>query len=159
VTVQNGAAAIMAPASEATAIHAVPARWLVRGFRLLVLRELVSDHEPPAFAVIAQRLLRRPERLTRHGLFFGRAFAPDVMAWLVDALGRPALHDEAGKPFRNARWPVSTWYREPRFWPDGARSVEWFVEVAFPDDASWEAFRQHWLARLMGETDETGDCR
>lgn len=144
----------MAPASEATAIHAVPAQWRERGFRLLVLRELLSDHEPPAFALIAQRLLRRPQRLTRHGLFFGRAFAPDVMAWLTDQLGRPAQHDEAGKPIRNARWPVSTWHREPRLWPGGGRSVEWFVDVAFPDDASWAAFRQRWDARLMGEETE-----
>jgi hypothetical protein len=155
----DGASAVTVAPDGATAIHAVPAQWLVRGFRLLVLRELVSDHEPPAFALIAQRLLRRPQRLTRHGLFFGRAFVPEVMAWLVDELGRAAFRDDTGKPVRNARWPVSTWHREPRFWPAGVRSVEWFVDVVFQDDASWAAFRERWHARLMGETDETGHGR
>ena len=150
----DSAGAIPAAPGEAAAIHAVPALWLARGFRLLVLRELLFEGEPPAFALIAQRLLRRPQRLTRHGLFFGRAFAPDVMAWLIAQLGRPALHDDTGKPVRNARWPVTAWHREPRLWPDGTRSVEWFVDVFFADDASWAAFRERWQARLMVEGED-----
>ena len=144
-----------AGADEATAIDAVSPQWQPRGFRLLVLRELLSENEPPAFAFIAQRLLRTPQRLTRHGLYFGRAFAPDVMAWLIEQLGRPARHDETGKPIRNARWPVSTWHREPRQWPGGVRSIEWFVDVTFQDDASWAVFRAHWYGKLTGESDET----
>jgi hypothetical protein len=142
-----------APA-KATDIHAVPARWRERGFCLLVLRELLADHEPPAFAFIEQRLLRPPHRLTRHGVFFGRAFVPDVTVWLVNELGRAALHDDAGKPLHNPRWPVSTWHREPRLWPNGVRSVEWFIDVAFPDNASWAAFRERWHARLTAESED-----
>ena len=145
-----------AGADEATAIHAVPPQWQQRGFRLLVLRELLCENEPPAFAFIAQCLLRMPQRLTRHGLYFGRAFAPDVMAWLIEnnSAGRRDTTKPAN-PIRNPRWPVSAWHRESRQWPGGLRSVEWFVDVTFQDDASWTAFRARWHGKLMGESDET----
>src|SRR5271170_4473455 len=82
---------MMTSRDEATAVHAVPAQWLECGFRLLVLRELRAENEPPAFAWIEQHLLRTPQRLTRHGLFFGLAFRPEIMAWLSEHLGRPSL--------------------------------------------------------------------
>jgi hypothetical protein len=66
----------MTSQQEATSVHAVPAQWLERGFRLLILRELHTEKEPPAFAWIEQRLLRTPQRLTRHGLFLEGPFCP-----------------------------------------------------------------------------------
>jgi hypothetical protein len=141
---------------EATAVHAVPARWLECGFRLLVLRELRTENEPPAFAWIEQHLLRTPQRLTRHGLFFGLAFRPEIMAWLSEHLGRPSLREGTGKPHRNSRWPISAWHSEPRLWPGGTQTIEWFVDVVFQDQASWTAFRQRWHGRLMGKVDEPG---
>jgi hypothetical protein len=150
----DGTGAMTGTPDGATAIHALPACRLACGFRLLVLREILCDDEPPAFAFIAQRLMRAPQRLTRHGLYFGRAFVPDVAAWLVEQFGRAALHDDTGKPIRNLRWPVATWHREPQLWPRGVRSIEWFVDVTFADDASWAAFRARWHARLMGESGE-----
>ena len=77
---------MMTSQDEATAVHAVPAQWLECGFRLLILRELRTENEPPAFAWIEQHLLRTPQRLTRHGLFFGMAFRPEIMAWLSEHL-------------------------------------------------------------------------
>ncbi len=141
---------------DATAIHAVPAQWLERGFRLLMMRELHTENEPPAFAWIEQRLLRTPQRLTRHGLFFGRAFLPEIMTWMSEYLGRPALRESTSKTYRNPLWPVTSWHGEPRLWPSGIRTVEWFVDVVFQDEASSTAFRQRWHARLMGETEGSG---
>ncbi len=86
---------------EATAIHAVPAQWLDCGFRLLVMREFHTGKEPPAFAFIEQRLLRTPERLSRHGLSFASTFLPGIMAWLSHCLGCPSLRDAAGSPYGN----------------------------------------------------------
>ena len=136
---------------EASAIHAVPAQWLERGFRLLVLRELHTETTPPAFAWIEQQLMRTPERLSRHGLFFGNTFRPEVMAWLIEHLGRPSVRDkEDGPARRNASWPDLAWHRENRDWPEGLRTTEWFVDVIFPMEAHWTVFRQHWLDRLLG---------
>ena len=122
---------MMTSQDEATAVHAVPAQWLECGFRLLILRELRTENEPPAFAWIEQHLLRTPQRLTRHGLFFGMAFRPEIMAWLSEHLGRPSLREGTGKPSRNPLWPNSGWYGEPRLWPGDIHTIEWFVDVAF----------------------------
>jgi hypothetical protein len=92
---------------EPTAIHAVPAQCLDRGFRLLILRELHTGEEPPAFAWIDQYLLRTPQRLSRHGLSFASTFLPEIMAWLTDLLGRPSLRASTGEPYRNSRWPFT----------------------------------------------------
>ncbi len=138
---------------EFTAIHAVPARMLERGFRLLALRQVHAPAAPPAFSVIDQHILRRPERLSRHAVFFASTFLPEIMAWLSALLGRPALHDAVGSARRNPRWPALTWHREDRSWPDGTNTTEWLVEVAFQDEASWTAFRQRWAARLEGRSD------
>jgi hypothetical protein len=139
---------------DANCIHAVPAQWLERGFRLLTLRELHAETQPPAFAWIEQRLLRTPERLSRHGLYFGNTFRPEVMAWLIEHLGRPSVRDsDDGPARRNASWPALAWHREIRAWPEGFRTMEWFVDVIFPAEAHWNAFRQHWLDRLLGKAD------
>jgi len=111
---------------EPTAIHAVPAQCLDRGFRLLILRELHTGEEPPAFAWIDQYLLRTPQRLSRHGLSFASTFLPEIMAWLTDLLGRPSLRASTGEPYRNSRWPILTWHSEDRLWPDGVHTIEWF---------------------------------
>jgi hypothetical protein len=136
---------------EATAIHAVPAQFLERGFRLLVLREHHTDKEPAAFAWMEQRLLRTPQRLTRHGIYFGRAFLPEITAWLIEHVGRPSLRESGEKPNRNSLWPVTTWHSEPRQWRGGIRTTEWFIDVTFRDEAAWSAFRERWHGRLMGE--------
>jgi hypothetical protein len=140
---------------EPACVHAVPSRWLEQGFRLLTLREFRNEREPPAFAWIEQRLLRAPQRLGRHGLFFANTFRPEIMAWLSQQLGRPSIRTDSGQAHRNALWPATAWHSEDRVWPDGARTVEWFVDVMFPHEASWTAFQQQWRARLMGEDDET----
>ncbi len=145
--------ATILPADDANAIHAVPAEGRPCGFRLLVLRELQAETEPPAFALIEQRLFRAPHRVTRHGLFFGRAFLPDVTAWLIREVGRPSTRDGGGGLVRNPRWPVTTWQREPRRWPGDIRTVEWFVDVDFANQRSWTAFRSRWQARLAGEVE------
>jgi hypothetical protein len=142
-----------APQHEAAAIQAVPAQYLERGFRVLVLREHHTDEEPPAFAWMEQRLLRTPQRLTRHGIYFGRAFLPEITAWLIEHVGRPSLREGSEKPYRNSLWPVSTWHSEPRLWPDGTRTTEWFVDITFRDRASWIAFRERWHDRLMGDVE------
>jgi hypothetical protein len=142
------------PHQEVNYIHAVPAQWLERGFRLLTLRELHDETKPPAFAWIEQRLLRTPERLSRHGLFFGNAFRPEVMAWLIEHLGRPSIRDNDDSPARrNASWPELAWHREKREWPEGFRTTEWFVDVIFPVEAHWTVFQQYWRDRLLGEND------
>jgi hypothetical protein len=142
---------------DANCIHAVPAQWLERGFRLLTLRELHDETRPPAFAWIEQRLLRTPERLSRHGLYFGNTFRPEIMAWLIEHLGRPSVHDNDGSPRRNASWPELAWHRESREWPEGLLTTEWFVDVVFPVEAHWTVFRQHWLVRLLGTHDHRAD--
>jgi hypothetical protein len=139
---------------EANCIHAVPAQWLERGFRLLVLRELHTETMPPAFAWIEQQLMRTPERLSRHGLFFGNTFRSEVMTWLIEHLGRPSVRDNDDSPARrNASWPDLAWHRENRDWPEGLRTTEWSVDVIFPVEAHWTIFRQHWLDRLQGRSE------
>jgi hypothetical protein len=127
-----------------------------RGFRLLILRELHTTKKPPAFAWIEQHLLRTPQRLSRHGLYFAGTFRPEIMAWLSEHLGRPSIRESAGQPSRNALWPDLMWHSEKRLWPDGIHTTEWFVDVIFPNEASWSAFQQHWLERLMGSDEEKG---
>ena len=144
---------VMADISESTSVQAVPAQWLAQGFRLLTLREFRNVAAPPAFAWIEQRLLRSPQRVGRHGVFFANTFRPEVMAWLTEQLGRPSVRDDAGQPQRNALWPAMTWHGEDRTWPDGTITVEWFVDVTFPHETSWAAFRERWHVRLMGEDD------
>ena len=128
-----------------------PAQWLERGFRLLTFRELHTGKEPPAFAWIEQHFLRAPQRLSRHGLYFASAFLPEIMAWLSEYLGRPSLREANGKPYRNALWPVLSWHSEHRLWPGGGRTIEWFVDVIFQDEASWTAFQQRWHDRPDGQ--------
>lgn len=141
---------------DANCIHAVPAQWLERGFRLLTLRELHAEATPPAFAWIEQRLLRTPERLGRHGLYFGNAFRPEIMAWLIAHLGRPSVRDnDDGPARRNTSWPELAWHSETREWPEGFRTTEWFVDVTFPEEAHWTVFRQHWLDRLLGRNEHS----
>jgi hypothetical protein len=143
---------------EANCVHAVPSQRLAQGFRLLTLREFRNETAPPAFAWIEQRLLRTPQRLGRHGLFFANTFRPEIMAWLSERLGRPSVRADAGPAQRNALWPGMAWHAEDRVWPDGARTVEWFVDVIFPQQEAWSAFQQQWRARLMGE-DEAIESR
>lgn len=139
---------------ESACVHAVPSQWLAQGFRLLTLREFRNATAPPAFAWIEQRLLRAPQRLGRHGVFFANTFRPEIMAWLSQKLGRPSIRTDAGQAHRNALWPAMRWHGEDRVWPDGARTVEWFVDVTFPHQASWTAFQQRWRARLKGEDED-----
>jgi hypothetical protein len=124
----------------------------------LVLRQIHQEKEPPLFAWIEQKVLRTPQRLTRHGLFFGFAFLPEVMAWLSDHLGRPSLRSDEGAPYRNSRWPVLSWRSEDRLWPDGVHTIEWFVDVVFQDAASWSAFQERWRDRLMGKTETSAEA-
>jgi hypothetical protein len=141
---------------EATAIHAVPAQCLDCGFRLLILRELHAEKKPPAFGWIEQRLLRTPQRLSLHGLFFASTFLPEIVDWLSEHLGRPSVRTSTGEPFRNSRWPIMTWHSEDRIWPGGIHTIEWFVDIIFQDKSSWAAFQQHWHDRLMGKIEESG---
>lgn len=137
---------------QVAAIHAVPAQVLSCGFRLLILREIRTEKDPPAFAWIEQNLFRTPQRLSRHGLSFANAFLPEIVTWLSETLGRPTLHASTGEPCRNPHWPVLTWRGENRLWPQDVKTVEWFVDVIFYDDASWSAFRQRWRDRLWMES-------
>jgi hypothetical protein len=148
----------MSPAAHAdpTAIHAVPAQPLDRGFRLLTLREFPAETGPSSFAWIDQRLLRTPERLSRHGLWFANAFRPEVVAWLIGNLGRPSLHDAAGHAYRNPRWPLLAWRRTAQSWADGANTIEWSVDVDFQDDGVWTRFRESWARQLDGAPDAAG---
>jgi hypothetical protein len=141
--------------AEATSIHALPARMLERGFRFLLLREYPTDGRPSAFAFIDQSLMRSPERSASHGLWFAGAFLPDIVAWLSDELGHPSLHDDAGKPYRNPRWPRQDWRPEERRCPDGARTVEWSIEVTFDDDRCRARFQRRWGERLRGAPPKT----
>ncbi len=144
--------------SQATVVHAVPAEWLDRGFQLLVLRQYHVEGTPPAFAWIDQRLLRTPQRLSRHGLFFANTFLPEVVAWLSEQLGRPSLRDATGRSQRNPRWPTMRWHGKNRSWPDGTCTTEWFVDVGFQDVASWIAFQRRWQERLSGIEGHRPDC-
>jgi hypothetical protein len=148
----------MSPAahSDPTAIHAVPAEPMDRGFRLLTLREFPAETGPASFAWIDQSLLRTPERLSRHGLWFACAFRPEVVAWLIEDLGRPSLRDAGGLAYRNPRWPLLAWRRAEQSWEDGARTVEWSVDVDFQDDGAWTRFRESWRHRLDGAADASG---
>jgi len=137
---------------RAGCINAVPAVWLPRGFQLLALRCFHNEPDPPAFAFIDQRIFRAPDRLSRHGLFFGAAFRPEVMDWLIARLGRPSLRD-GGKARRNPDWPSVVWRGAERIWPDEARTTEWSLDVAFASEDASSAFRERWRARLAGETD------
>lgn len=132
---------------EAGCMNPVPAQMLDCGFRLLVLRCFHKEHEPPAFAWIDQRIFRTPERFNRHGLFFGVAFRPEIMAWLIERLGRPSLRDD-GKPRRNPQWPTVIWRGAERLWPDDTQTTEWRLDVTFADETSWDAFRERWRDRL-----------
>ena len=105
---------------QPTAIHAVPAELCECGFRLLMIRQFNVGAVPPAFAIIDQRVMRMPQRLGRHGVSFAATFLPEVMSWLIDHLGRPSLHDESGRSYRNPRWPVVCWHDQERYWPSGA---------------------------------------
>ncbi len=134
-------------------VRAVRSHWLAQGFRLLTLREFRNGRAPASFAWIEQRILRTPQRLGRHGVFFANTFRPEVMAWLSETLGRPSLRADAATAQRNARWPAMVWHGEDRIWPDEVRTVEWFVDVTFPQPNSWTAFQHHWRARLMAEDD------
>jgi hypothetical protein len=136
----------MTPGSHAepTAVHAVPVAATSHGLRLLVLRQFEVENVPPAFAFIDQPLLRAPGRGTRHGVFFAPAFLPEVMDWLIALLGRPSRRDPAGAPMRNPRWPSLSWGGEPRLWPDGTSTVEWFVDIAFPEDEIAAALFAQW---------------
>lgn len=134
---------------QPTAIQAVPAELGECGFRLLMIRQFNSGAVPPAFAIIDQRVMRMPQRIGRHGVSFAATFLPEVMSWLIDHLGRPSLHDDSGRAYRNPRWPVVCWHDQERLWPSGALTVEWFAEVAFQDAASWLAFKTHWRERLQ----------
>ncbi|SFK58528.1 hypothetical protein SAMN05444581_11141 [Methylocapsa palsarum] len=136
---------------QVTAIHAVPARLLNCGFRLLILRELRIGNDPSNFAWIEQNLFRKPQRLNRHGLSFATAFLPEIVSWLSETSGRPTLHSSTGAPCRNARWPVLAWRGEDRVWTRDVKTIEWFVDAVFYDDASWSAFRQRWRDRLCLE--------
>ena len=109
---------------ESACVHAMASQGLAQGFRLLTLREFRNAAAPPAFAWIEQRLLRAPQRLTRHGVFFANTFRPEIMAWLGQQLGRPSMHSESGPAQRNPRWPAMAWHSADRAWPDGARTVE-----------------------------------
>lgn len=148
-TLASAASALM---QDAACINALPALWLPHGFRLLVLRQFHKQNEPPAFAWIGQRLLRTPERLSRHGLFFGNAFRPEIMTWLTERFGRPSVR-ENNKAHRNLYWPTVSWICEERLWPDDVRTTEWFVDVVFSDEESSNAFRERWRERLLGRYD------
>lgn len=139
---------------KATRVQAVPSQYLDQGFRLLTLREFRNENAPSAFAWIEQRLLRMPQRLGRHGLFFANTFRPEIMAWLTQELGRPSIRTETSQTCRNTLWPTLQWFSKECAWPDGARTVEWFVDIVFPHKASWTAFERRWRRELMGADDD-----
>ena len=133
-------------------VNAVPAIARPDGFGLLVLRAFHNEPDPPAYAWIDQRIFRTPDRLTRHGMFFGVAFRPEIMSWLIERLGRPSEAGD-GKARRNPQWPITSWSSEPRHWEDDTRTTEWSVDVAFSSAETLRAFRTHWSARLAGRID------
>lgn len=133
---------------EPTEVHAVAAETTAQGFRILVMRELRSATVPPAYAIIDQRIIRSPERRNRHGISFALAFRPDVMAWLITALGRPGQRDTSGAPVVNPLWPRLSWHEEHRSWPDGVCTIEWSVDINFHDEAPRAAFAEAWREQL-----------
>jgi hypothetical protein len=133
-------------------VNAVPALWLPKGFRLLTLRCFHNDPEPPAFAWIDQRIFRAPDRLSRHGLFFGAAFRPEVMDWLIARVGRPSFRG-GDEHRRNPDWPIVSWRSAERAWPDETRTTEWSIQVGFVTEDLANAFREHWRERLAGARD------
>ncbi|GLI20913.1 hypothetical protein GGQ86_001102 [Xanthobacter flavus] len=135
---------------DPTAVAAVPALPIAGGFRLLVMRELVLDDGPPAYAVIGQTLVRAPPRSIRHGVAFALAFGPDMMAWLNQALGRPAWRDASGETQRNPRWPALGWHRAPRTWPGGTLTTEWSADILFPEEADRAGFALAFAEALAG---------
>ena len=135
---------------SATDIRALPAEIGPCGFRLLVLRQFEGPPTPPAFAFIAQHLLRMPDVRGRHGLSFSLTFRPEIVTWLISELGRPSLHDGQRKPYRNPRWPVLSWHSAAHLWPDESRSTEWYAEAAFQEGGGWPAFQMRWRERLGG---------
>jgi hypothetical protein len=137
---------------SATCINAVPAARIPMGFRLLALRCFHNDPDPPSFAWLNQRIFRTPDRMCRHGLFFGAAFRPEVMDWLIARVGRPSSR-ESGEPLRNPDWPNVAWRRAERVWPDATRTTEWSIEVVFASEALANAFCERWRERLSGESD------
>lgn len=130
-------------------VDAAPALWLPKGFRLLALRCFHNEPDPPAFAWIDQRIFRAPDRLSRHGLFFGAAFRPEVMDWLIGRLGRPSIRG-GDEPRRNPDWPVVGWRGAERVWPDGTRTTEWSIEIVFATEDFAIAFRERWREQLSG---------
>ncbi len=139
---------------EATAIYAAPAERIACGFRLLVMREFRAGDTPPAFAVIAQQILRSPERRNRHGVSFAAAFRPEIMDWLITELGRPAQRQAGAEARRNPRWPALSWHSEDCVWPDGIATIEWHVDIVFADEASCAAFETRWQGRLSAESEQ-----
>ncbi|MGJ0503429.1 MAG: hypothetical protein ACR65X_06720 [Methylocystis sp.] len=138
---------------SASCVNAVPALRIPMGFRLLTLRCFHNDPDPPSFAWLDQRIFRTPERMGRHGLFFGAAFRPEIMDWLIAHVGRPSAR-ESGKPLRNPDWPQVVWRRTERVWPDATRTTEWSIEVVFAGEALANAFRERWRERLYGGCDD-----
>lgn len=137
---------------SAGCVNAVPAQFVPLGFSLLTLRCFHNDPDPPAFAWINQSIFRAPDRMGRHGMFFGAAFRPEVMEWLIARIGRPS--SRAGdRPQRNPDWPSIAWRSAERAWPDDARTTEWSIEVVFPREDLANAFRERWRARLAGGFD------
>lgn len=141
--------------AESTAVHALPAEILNQGFSFLLLRQFVMEQGPPVFAFVDQNFVRSPQRLARHGLWFAPAFRPEIVAWLSEKLGRPSLRDGADKPFRNPLWPGLDWRGVEKDWADGARSIEWRIEVDFAASGCWPAFQRDWRDRLRGAAEES----
>jgi len=142
----------------ATSIAPRPSVARPRGFRLLVLRQFLRPSAPPAIAFIDQSIFRRPDRPVRHGISFELTFLPEIVAWLIEQVGRPGLRAASGKPVRNPDWPALSWHSEQRLWPDGTETVEWFAEAEFPDEAVWAAFRKDWREQLDGQPERQLAC-
>lgn len=138
---------------SAGCVNAVPALSVPMGFRLLALRCFHNDPDPPAFAWLNQRIFRTPDRMGRHGLFFGAAFRPEIMDWLIARVGRPSSR-ESGKPQRNPDWPTILWRSAERAWPDDTHTTEWSIEVVFASADVANAFRERWRERLSGGFDD-----
>ncbi len=134
-------------------IRAVPAQILELGFRVLVLREFRQADQPPSLAWIQQYVLRDVHRIQRHGIFFGCTFLPDIMQWLNELLGPASLHPAdypASRAYRNPAWPSLLWHQENRRWDEDIQTVEWYADVTFVDQASFDAFMARWQDRLHG---------
>jgi hypothetical protein len=146
---------------EAGDVRAVPAQILSRGFRLLVLREFRQPTQPPSLAWIGQNILRDVHRVQRHGIFFGCTFLPEIMQWLSDLLGRPSIRpadEPASRACRNPAWPTLLWHQEQRLWEESIETTEWYADVVFVDQASFDAFIGRWADRLTGEEPGRSDA-